>query len=76
MITTVYKPFSFPVNLPNKTYTANFEFDKNIVAVKGMNHEVQQLPDFSLKTQSFFVSVGGHARLLRASGKIRPGNWG
>jgi hypothetical protein len=35
MITTVYKPFSFVVSLPNKTYTANFEFDKNIVGVKG-----------------------------------------
>jgi len=36
MITTIYKPFSFQVTEANKTVTANFELDKNIVGIKGI----------------------------------------
>lgn len=36
MITTIYKPFGFQVNEPNKTVTATFELDKNIVGIKGI----------------------------------------
>lgn len=36
MITTIYKTFSFPVNEANKTITANFELDKNVVGIKGL----------------------------------------
>lgn len=36
MITTIYKPFSFQVTEANKTVTANFELDKNIVGIKGL----------------------------------------
>mgnify|MGYP001600978125 CR=1 FL=1 len=36
MITTIYKPFSFQVNEANKTISASFELDKNIVGIKGL----------------------------------------
>lgn len=36
MITTIYKPFSFQVTEPDKTVTATFELDRNIVGIKGL----------------------------------------